>query len=181
LSLSLIVVLVVAAVLVFWIIGAYNRLVAMRNDIAAAWARVQDALSQRGSAVPPLLALLREPMAAEQSALDSWLAAHTEATKAAAALNNKPVHEGHAQAWVAAEATLAATTSRVLALLEQHSALAAQPDVQQHLAAWREGQAKLPFVRQLYNDSAKTYNEAAQLFPTNLVTKGLGLTLAGQI
>ena len=74
--------LVLAAVLVFWTVGAYNRLVALRNTIAEAWAKVDDALRQRQAAAEPLLAALREPLAAEQGALDAWLAASTEAARA---------------------------------------------------------------------------------------------------
>ena len=74
-----------AAVLLFWVIGANNRLVALRNAIGSAWDKVQDALTQRASGVATLDSLLREPLAAEQGALDTWLAAHAEAAKAAAA------------------------------------------------------------------------------------------------
>jgi LemA protein len=173
--------LLVLAVLVFWIIGAYNRLIALRNAIAEGWARVQAALQQRGGAVQPLLAALQEPMAAEAGALQALAEAHDECQKAAAAMNTKPVDETHAQAWVAAEARLAAAAARVLALLEQQRELAATEAVATPLAAWREGQAQLPFARQLFNQAATAYNEAADLFPTRLVARGFRLSRAGAI
>jgi LemA protein len=171
----------VLAVLVFWVIGAYNRLIAMRNDIAAAWARVQEALARRAAAVQPLAEQLHQPMAAEAGALQAWLAAHAESQKAAAAMGARPVDEAHAQAWVAAETRLAAAAARVMALLEQHRELAASAEVAAPLGAWREGQAQLPFARQLFNDKAVAYNEAAGLFPTRLVARGFGLSRAGAV
>ena len=178
-SASLLGVLVVAAVLLFWVIGAHNRLVVMRNGIADAWAKVQDALGQRGAAVEPLVAALREAMAAEQGALDTWLAAHAEATKAAAAMAARPISQPHAQAWVAAETALAAAASRVLALLDQQSELRFTDPVAALATTWRDGQARLPFARQLFNDAAVAYNDAVGLFPTQLVAKGFGLGRAG--
>ncbi|HEY6133161.1 MAG TPA: LemA family protein, partial [Rubrivivax sp.] len=60
-----------AAVLVFWMVGAYNRLVRLRNGIGAAWAQVDKQLNRRAQALPVLLAALREPMSAEGPALDA--------------------------------------------------------------------------------------------------------------
>ena len=172
-------VLAVAAVLLFWVIGAYNRLVVMRNGIADAWTKVQLALDQRGAAVEPLVAALRQAMAAEQGALDTWLAAHAEAARAAAALTARPISQPHAQAWVAAETALAAAASRVLALLDQQTELRVTDPVAALATTWRDGQMRLPFARQLFNDAAAAYNDALGLFPTQLVAKVFGLGRAG--
>lgn len=178
---SVIVTVAIAAVLLFWVIGANNRLVALRNGIGSAWAKVQDALTLRASGVAVLADLLREPLAAEQGALNTWVAAHAEAAKAAAALGSRPVNEAAAQAWVAAESALAASASRLLALLEQQPALPQLPGFTDALTAWREGQARLPFARQLFNEAATAYNEAADLFPTRIVARGFRMGRAGLI
>jgi len=180
-SLPLLVALGLCAVLVFWVIGAYNRLVAMRNNIADAWAKVQEALDQRGAAVEPLVAALREPMAAEQDALDTWLLAHAQAAKAASAMAAQPLTQAHAQDWVAAEGVLAAAVSRVLALLEQQAELRLRDPVASLTATWRDGQARLPFARQVFNHAALAYNEATAVFPTPLVARSFGLSRAGLI
>ncbi len=180
-SLTLLAALLLAAVLLFWVIGAHNRLVAMRNDIASAWSKVQAALDQRGAAVEPLMAALMEPMAAEQGALHTWAAAHTLARQAAATLAARPVGQAQAQAWVAAEAALAAATSRVLALLGQDANLRGQDSVASPAAQWADGQARLPFARQLFNEAASAYNEALGVFPTRWVARGLGLQAGGLI
>ena len=180
-SLPLTAALVLGAVLVFWVIGAYNRLVVLRNAIADAWAKVQEVLDQRGAAVEPLVAALRLPMAAEQGALETWLAAHADAIQAAAAMAALPVTQVYAQAWVAAEGVLGAAASRVLALLEQQVDLQHQDPVASLTASWRDSQARLPFARQFFNHAARDYNEAADLFPTRLVARGFGLSRAGTL
>lgn len=178
---SLIASLALAALLLFWVVGAYNRLVAMRNVIADAWAKVHEALQQRAAAVEPLVAALREPMAAEAGALDSWLAAHAEAARAAAAMSDTPVHEAHASAWVGCEAALAAAASRVLALLDQQTELRQQEPVATLAASWLDAQARLPFARQLFNAAAGDYNDARGVFPTQIVARAFKLGRAGLV
>ena len=157
--------------LVFWTLGAYNRLMAQRNTLAQAWARVQDALRQRGTAAEPLVAALREPMAAEQGALDSFLLAHQATVRAAAQMGAKPVWPAHAQAWGAAESVLAAAATRLLALLDQQAELGHSEPVATLVAIWHEAQARLPFARQLFNDEALAYNDALAQFPTRLLAR----------
>ena len=170
-----------AAVLLFWVIGAYNRLIAMRNELAQAWARLQSALDQRGAALQPLVACLRAPMSAEAGALDAWAAAHAQSSLAATEMTRRPVNEAHAAAWVAAEAALASAASRALALLDQHSELAQQEPVATLAASWRAGHEQLPYARQAFNDLAKTYNDAVQQFPTRWVARSFSLESAGLI
>lgn len=156
-------------VLLLWMVGAYNRLVALRNAIAGSWAKVAEALRQRQAAAEPLLAALREPLAAEQGALDAWQAACAEAVRTAAQMDSKPVVQAHAQAWAAAEAAQAAAASRVFALLEQHEALRQEASVATQALAWRDAMKRLGFARQLFNETAQPYNEAIAAFPTRLL------------
>ena len=173
--------LAIAALLVFWMVGAYNRLVALRNAIGQAWAKVDEAQRQRAAAGEPLLGALREPLAAEQGALDALTAALAEAAKAAAAMGGRPVAQDHAGAWLAAESTLAPLASRVFALFEHDVALRGQADIAAPAAAWREAQTKIGFARQLFNEAAVAYNEAVTLFPTRLLAPMFRFGLAGRL
>ena len=173
--------LALAAVLVFWTVGAYNRLVALRNAITQSWDKVDEALRQRQAAAEPLLAALREPLAAEQGALDAWAAAGTEAARAAAVMGSKPVVQDHALAWTAAEAAQAAAASRVFALLEQYSELRLQEPVASQALAWRDATKRLGFARQLFNETAAPYNEALRTFPTRLLVGLFRFDAAGRL
>jgi len=174
-------VLAVAAILVFWMVGAYNRLVALRNAIAAAWALVDEVLKKRGDAVAPLVLALREPLAGEQNALDALLAAERQVRSAADALAARPVDAALAAAVVAGEAAMASSASRVLALLEQHDDLRQDPAVVAHAAALRDSVAKLNFSRQLFNEAAEAYNSAVRLFPTRLLAELYRFAPAGKL
>lgn len=173
--------LALGALLVFWMVGAYNRLVALRNAIVQAWAKVDEALRQRAAAAEPLLAALREPLAAEQGALDRLQAALAEATRTAAAMGARPVVQDNAVAWVAAEATLAAAASRVFALFEHDATLRALPGVAGPATAWHEASTRLGFARQLFNETAEPYNAALKLFPTSLLVGMFRFGQAGRV
>ena len=80
------VLLAAAAVLVFWMVGAYNRLVALRNRIGAAWQQVHGALQRRDAVLQPLQAAIVGPLAAERGALDALGCALERARQAAMAL-----------------------------------------------------------------------------------------------
>jgi LemA protein len=170
-----------AALLVFWMVGAYNRLVALRTAIGSAFQQVDDLLQRRAAAAEPLVAAAREPMAAEAGALDAWLAAAAQVRSAADALRARPVMASLAAALAAAEAGMSATGSRVLALLEQHPEVATQPAVASLLATLREVEPRLAFARQLFNDEAAVYNDAVALFPTRLLAPMFRFGLAGRL
>ena len=173
--------LLVAALLVFWMLGAYNRLVALRGAIGRAWQQVDDLLQRRAAALLPLVAELRGPMAAEQGALEAWLAAQAAVRAAADQLRARPVAAPHALELATAEAGLAAAGSRVRALVDQHSGLRAEAAVAPHLAELAEVEKRMPFARQLYNEAAAAYNEALHEFPTRLLAVVYGFAPAERL
>ena len=173
--------LVGAAVLVFWVLGAYNRLVALRNAIGEAWGKVDEARRQRSTAFQPLLVALREPLAERPSALEAMTAAHLETELKADALRTRPVAAALARDWSRAEALLEAAASRVFTLVEVNPALQQAAPVLQASAAWREATARLGFARQLYNETATAYDQAIGEWPTRLLVRSFGFRRAGQL
>jgi LemA protein len=166
---------------VFWMLGAHNRLVALRNGIIAAWAQVDEPLQRRAAALAPLVAALREQLPDESGALDAVWAAQSQLQSAADALRARPALAPRATALAAAEATLSAALSRLLALLEQRSGLAGADDLAPHAAALRDATQRLAFARQLFNDAVRGYNEAAHQFPTRLLASLFGFDAAGTL
>jgi LemA protein len=170
-----------AAILVFWMVGAYNRLVALRSAIVSAWLLVDEVLKKRGDAVRTLVAALREPLAGEQGALDALLAAEKQLRRAADALGARPLAAALASALVGVEPALASAASRVLALLDQHAELRSRDDIAPAAAVLRDTAARLAFTRQLFNEAALAYDRAVQQFPTNLLARIYRFAPAGRL
>jgi LemA protein len=55
------------------------------------------------------------------------------------------------------------------------------PPVAEALRALQELEPRLAFARQLFNDAAQAYNEAARQFPTRLLTHLFGFGTAGKL
>jgi LemA protein len=170
-----------AAILVFWMVGAYNRLVALRSAIGSAWLLVDEVLKKRGDAVRTLVAALREPLASEQGALDALLAAEKQLRSAADALGARPLAASIASALVGVEPALASAAARVLALLDQHAELRSRDDIAPAATVLRDTAARLAFTRQLFNEAAQAYDRAVQQFPTNLLARIYRFAPAGRL
>ena len=170
-----------AALLVFWMLGAHNRLVALRNAIIAAWAQVDEPLQRRAAAIVSLVDGLRGPLRDEQGALDAVSTAQAQQQAAADTMRARPARATRAAALAAAESALAAALSRLLALLDQHPALVADEALAPHITALQDAAQRIAFARQLFNDAVAAYNEATHQWPTQLVSRLFGFTAAGPL
>ncbi|HNU12470.1 MAG TPA: LemA family protein [Rubrivivax sp.] len=174
------IVLAAAAVTVFWMVGAHNRLVAMRSAIGRAFGQVDELMERRLASAKALVEAARQALAGEPDAIDAWLAALAASSQAAAALRLHPADADPAAALAASEAALAARATRVMALLEQRQdqlddVAAAQQALLQDL------QSRLAFARQLFNDATQAYNAAAQELPTRWLTRLYRFGPAGRL
>ncbi len=163
--------LALGVVTVFWMVGAYNRLMRLRNEIGASWAQIEPLLQRRDSALAALITALREPLADESGALDALAQAQGQVRSATEAVRLKPASDAAVRPLAATLAPWASSVSRVLALVEQ------RPDVQHAetvvpcLAALREVDAGWPFARQRFNEAVEAYNDAARQWPTRMLAR----------
>jgi LemA protein len=171
----------VAALLLFWALGAYNRLVELRNAIAEAWTQAAEALERRSEALVALLQALHAPLGAEAGALEALAAAQEQAARAAAQMNARPLQPPHASAWLDAESRLNAAATRVFALADAAGLAAQEPGVAEATARWRESSARLAYARQRFNDTADAHDAALHAFPTSLLVRLFGFGPAGRV
>ena len=173
--------IVIAAVLVFWIIGAYNRLVALRNAIVAAFAQVDEQLRRRQSLLQALIEALRPLMAEEPATLDALGAALRQVQAAADATRVRACSASAAASLGVAESVLSAALARWQMAVEQHEALREREDVVQRIDELRDVDIKLGFARQLFNDASLQYNRAVHQFPTRMLKPLFRFQSAGRL
>jgi LemA protein len=176
--------LAVLAVLVFWVVGAYNRLMRLRNAVASAWAQVEPALARRGEAMQEVVDLVREPLAAEAGTLQALVDADVRTRQAAEAVRATRARAEEVSQWVAAEAALASPAARLRALIELQPALLQEPGpgprLGPALAAWIDAEPRIGFARQTFNEAVQAYNQALHQWPTRLITTVFGFAAAGR-
>lgn len=173
--------LALAALIGLWMLGAHNRVTALRGAVIGAWGAVDQALAQRAEALAALLAAVATPLASEAAALDAVSAAQAQVLAATDAVRRKPVTPDAVADLSKADAVLAAVLVRLLALVEQQSALQAAPAVGEALAALRQGPPQLAFARQRFNEAGSAYNAATQQYPTRLLESVFRFGQAGKL
>ena len=181
LNTPLITTLLVAAVLLFWVVGAYNRLVALRTAIGGAWAQVDEPLTQRHELLTRLVAALREPLQDDHPTLDSVLAASAQAHAASGAVRPRPSEARTVASLVLAEQVLATAWSRLAAVLDARAELRTGEGIAAPLAELEAIEQRLAFRRQLFNQATHKYNEAVGQFPTSLLTPFFRFGAAGRL
>lgn len=180
-SLRLLLSLLLACVLVFWVLGAYNRLVRLRRAVAQAWVQAEAPLTRRGQLLPELSAWVLQEMPQEQAALTALAQAQDAVAQAARSLQASPVSASAAASLVSSLARLDASLARLQALCEMHAGLREQTLVQAAMTEWRELEGRLVFGRQLYNDAVQVYNDAVAEFPTRWLVGWFRFQAAGRL
>ena len=177
--------LVVLAVLLAWVVGAYNRMVRLRTAIISAWEQIVAALVKRSEAMSAVVAAVREPLASEAATLQALTEADAKQRSAADGVRQARARIADVSLWVNAEAAVASPASRLRALIELQPALIQEsdqgPQLAAALAAWREAEPRILFVRQGFNDAVDRYNTAIHQWPTRLIASPLGFRSAGRI
>lgn len=158
------VVLVVAAVAVFWMIGAYNGLIALKNQTTNALKQIDVQLKRRHDLIPNLIAAVQGAMDFEKDTLAAVIKARNTAITAAAGLDPQ-----HVAAAAMAEQQLSGALGKLMAVVEAYPDLKATGNMKQFQEELASTENKVAFARQLYNDTATSYNTKQQQFPTNLV------------
>lgn len=177
-STSQIVLAVVAAVLAFWAIGGYNRVIALRNAISVAWTRVEEELTRRRELALQLVDAVRSEMTGEAALLDSVIAASSQAAAAAQAVRPRAGSARAVASFAMAQAVFDAVAGRLFTSIEGSEVLRTRADVAVALNGWREAEASIGFARQGFNEAVQRYNAAAQLFPTRVLSWVFGFTAA---
>ena len=153
-----IILLVVVAAIALWVITAYNRLIALKNQVANGWKQIDVQLKRRHDLIPNLVNAVKGAMEFEKGTLEAVIAARN---KAVAATGVPQVAR--------AEGELTQALGRLFALSENYPQLKATANIQQLQEELTSTENKVSFARQAYNDVATAFNTAQQQFPTNLV------------
>jgi len=162
-----VVVLLLALGLLAWAVLAYNRLVRLRNQVAAGWSDIDVQLMRRHDLVPALVESVRAYAGHERSAFERVSALRGEAlgTRSPSRL-------------AAIEAELEHGVGRLLMLREAYPQLKASENflqLQRDLVAVED---HLQYARRFYNGAVRALNDGVQRFPDLAIARGFGFHAA---
>ena len=153
-----IILLVVAVVVVFWVISAYNGLVAWKNQTANAWKQIDVQLKRRHDLIPNLVNTVKGSMEFEKETLDAVISARARAMQATTVGQT-----------ASAETALTGALGKFFAVMEAYPDLKSSANVRSLQEELASTENKIAFSRQHYNDTATKYNTKQMQFPTNMV------------
>jgi LemA protein len=160
-----IIIIAVIVVIAVLFIGAYNRLVALRQNTNEAFADIDVQLKQRQDLVPNLVESVKGYAAHERGTLD-------EVTQARAAAASAGTVEQKSQA----EGVLTGALGRLMAVAEAYPDLKANQNFLQLQAELADLENKIAAARRFFNNAVSEYNASIQRFPAVLIAGMAGFT-----
>src|SRR6187551_4110283 len=172
-SIALVILLVVAGVallVAFWVIGAYNGLVTLRNRFKNAFAQIDVQLKRRYDLIPNLVETAKGYLKHERETLEAVIAARNTAFAASKAAAAIPADAAAMKGLLSAESGLGGALSRLMVVSEAYPDLKANQNMMQLTEELTSTENKISFARQAYNDSVMAYNTTRERFPTNFIS-----------
>ncbi|WP_119155904.1 LemA family protein [Caldimonas tepidiphila] len=169
----------VLAVLLFWAVGAYNRLVRLRSRIDEAFAQLDVPLKRRYELIANLVETARQHVEHERETLEAVLAARDQASVAADHARARPTRAAALGALTVAEQALGNSLERLTAMAENYPELKADETLSRLGEELSGTEGRIAFARQAFNGAVQDYNAAAQQFPTRLLSRVFGFRRAG--
>ncbi|MDQ7734435.1 LemA family protein [Halomonas sp. SpR1] len=163
--LTLIIIVAIIAVVVFYVIGVYNRLVSLKNRFENAFAQIEVQLKRRHDLIPNLVETAKGYLSHERETLQLVIEARNTA---AAGLKAAAANPGSAKAMAdlgGAEGALTQAMGRLNVVMEAYPDLKASQNMQQLSEELTSTENKVAFARQSYNDAVMQYNTYRQSFP----------------
>ena len=159
----IIIIVGVLALLVFYVIGIYNKLVNARNKVENQFSQVDIQLKRRADLIPNLVETVK------------GYAKHEEGTfKAVIEARNKAVNAGSVNEKIEANNELTGALNKLFALAEAYPDLKANENFLQLQTDLKDTEDKITYARQFYNDSAMNFNNLVQMFPSNIIANMFG-------
>jgi len=169
-----IILLVLLGVLVFVVIGVYNRLVALKNRWQNGFAQIEVQLKRRYDLIPNLVETAKGYMAHERDTLEAVIAARNSAVSGLAAAAAAPTDGAAVQALAGAENAVQQAMSRFSVVMEAYPDLKANQNMLQLSEELSSTENRVAFARQAFNDAVMDYNSYRQSFPAVVLAGSFG-------
>lgn len=160
---ELLIFLGVVIILVLILIGMYNSLVKLRNQVKNAWAQIDVQLKRRYDLIPNLIETVKGYMKHERETLENVTRMRAQAMETSGVADK-----------AAAEGRLTSALGQFKIAVENYPDLKANQNflaLQEELTSTEN---KISFARQNYNDQVLFFNNKTEMFPSNIIAGMFG-------
>lgn len=162
----------------FFVIGAYNALVTLRNRFKNAYSQIDVQLKRRYDLIPNLVETAKGYLQHERGTLEAVIAARNAAASANTRAAQNPGEASAMKDLSSAESALSGVMGRLFALAEAYPDLKANTTMMTLMEELTSTENKVSFARQAYNDSVMAYNTKREVFPTNIIANSFNFAPA---
>ena len=167
---ALAVILALTVALIVYVVGIYNGLVNLRENVKVAWANIDVLLKQRHDELPKLVESCKRYMQFEQETLEKVMRARASVSQASTS--------GNVAAVGAAEQQLRAGVGRLFAVAESYPQLKTDETFKQLQGRITALEESIADRRELYNDQVNLNNIRVKVFPDVVIAQRFGFPAA---
>lgn len=158
LSVTMVILLLIC---IIFLVGVriYNSLIAQKNQVSKSFATVDVLLKKRWDLIPNLVAVVKNHMQFEQQTL-------AEITRLRSQVMSGDISNDQR---LTLENQISRTMGNIVVQIENYPELKSDRHVTQLLESLNETEEQISAARRFYNTAVTEYNNALEMFPSNLV------------
>jgi LemA protein len=159
--------IVILALIAFWVIAIYNRLVRKRNLVEEGWSGIETQLKRRSNLIPNLVEAVKGYIGHERGVLEKVTEARSRTGEA-----SSPAERGKA------EGILGQALANVFAVAEAYPDLKANENFMNLHRELSSLEDEIQMARRYYNGTVRELNVMIESFPSNVIAGSFGFTQA---
>jgi len=164
---GIIIAVVIAAIIVLWGVGKYNRFVTADEQVSKQWSDVESQYQRRLDLIPNLVNTVKGYADFEQETLTQVIEARAKASSVTVDPSN--LNPAAIAQFQAAQEELSGALSRLLVTVERYPELKANQNFLELQAQLEGTENRIAVERRKFNESVRSFNTSVRRFPANII------------